>query len=186
MNFPGTFPLSAVIYASFESLSTNTRMRVDQFLPEAAGAFVFDESFEPNCCGREPDYSPWLAGQADFQFGAYTPILIGTTTNVVSPGVVFDSATLHIQGQPDLDSLMILGDFDGDHDVDGNDLTDPQEGWEARFGNDLMGSDFLTWQQHTQVGSPALVQGVPEPTTFALLLLPALLPSLSRAPRENR
>ena len=76
--------------------------------------------------------------------------------------------------------------FDGDRDVDSNDLTDPQEGWEARFGDDLMGTDFLTWQQHTQASSPALVQGVPEPTSFALLLLPALLPSLGRAARGNR
>lgn len=171
LNFPGTFPLSAVIYASFEAPTNGTRMSIDRFLPENNGEFAFDGSFEPNCCGREPDYSPWLGGQAGFQFGAYTPILIGTTTNVVSPSVVVDSATLVIQGQPDLDSFMNLGDFDGDADVDYDDLTDPQDGWAARFGNDLRGDDFLMWQQHTNVSAPLDALTVPEPGSLVSALM---------------
>jgi len=34
-------------------------------------------------------------------------------------------------------------DFDGDQDVDSDDLTHATLGWEARYGNDLGGNDFL-------------------------------------------
>ena len=38
-------------------------------------------------------------------------------------------------------------DFNGDDTVDSADLTDPDVGWEDRFGDDLDGDNFLTWQQ---------------------------------------
>jgi hypothetical protein len=48
-------------------------------------------------------------------------------------------------------------DFNGDGVVNGNDLTDAADGWEARFGDDLNGNDFLGWQQDFGVegGDPA-------------------------------
>ena len=67
---------------------------------------------------------------------------------------------------------VIPGDFDGDGDVDGNDLTDSVEGWETRFGVDLDGNNFLEWQFNFGLGVPPLlaVQAVAEPSSMALLL----------------
>jgi hypothetical protein len=44
-------------------------------------------------------------------------------------------------------------DFNGDGAVTALDLNDPTQGWKARYGNDLNGSDFLTWQCEL-AGSP--------------------------------
>jgi hypothetical protein len=65
------------------------------------------------------------------------------------------------------------GDFDQDGDVDFNDLSDPVEGWKARFGGDLDGNDFLVWQQHLGQGAALAPNGavVPEPRTLAGLAL---------------
>ena len=64
-------------------------------------------------------------------------------------------------------------DFDLDGDVDGEDLTDPINGWEARYGVDLDGGNFLDWQRQFGSGVPLLAssQAVPEPNTIVLLLL---------------
>jgi hypothetical protein len=63
-------------------------------------------------------------------------------------------------------------DFDGDGDVDSDDLTHPTLGWEVRYGVDLDGDDFLAWQRQFGSGtllSPAAV--VPEPASFSLLFV---------------
>ena len=65
----------------------------------------------------------------------------------------------------------LTADFDGDGDVDSDDLTDPILGWEARYGNDLDGADFLAWQRQFGRGVGAmssLATAVPEPATFLL------------------
>lgn len=59
-------------------------------------------------------------------------------------------------------------DFDGDGDVDGDDLTHPTLGWQARYGDDLDGNDFLTWQR--QYGSSVSAVAVPEPITLILMV----------------
>ena len=46
------------------------------------------------------------------------------------------------------------GDFNGDGYVDAKDLNDPTLGWKARFGVDLDGEDFLTWQRNFGAGTP--------------------------------
>jgi len=67
-------------------------------------------------------------------------------------------------------STLLLGDFDGDGDVDEDDLTVPALGWNTRFGIDLDGSDFLDCQRN--FAPPSLLFGaVPEPTSLALLTL---------------
>jgi hypothetical protein len=77
------------------------------------------------------------------------------------------------------------GDFDLDGDVDANDLNDPVKGWKARFGVDLDGDNFLTWQQHLGEGAPAVANGVvvPEPPTAAGIAL--LLTNLCRRRRNS-
>ncbi|WP_428307787.1 PEP-CTERM sorting domain-containing protein [Lacipirellula sp.] len=66
------------------------------------------------------------------------------------------------------------GDFNGDGYVDAKDLNDPTLGWKARFGVDLNGNDFLTWQRNFGAGTPpavAAVAAVPEPSTALLALM---------------
>jgi hypothetical protein len=63
------------------------------------------------------------------------------------------------------------GDFDEDGDVDGDDLNDPVLGWAARYGVDLDGRDFLTWQRNVGAGVGPLNSAIsiPEPSTILLL-----------------
>jgi hypothetical protein len=62
------------------------------------------------------------------------------------------------------------GDFDEDGDVDGDDLTDPVLGWAARYGVDLDGRDFLTWQRNfgSSIESLSTFITVPEPATASI------------------
>lgn len=70
----------------------------------------------------------------------------------------------------------IPGDFDGNGHVDGADLTDPTSGFYARFGADLQGNDFLTWQQNLAAAvSTGAVNAVPEPGALVLVLAAAAL-----------
>lgn len=63
-------------------------------------------------------------------------------------------------------------DFDFDGDVDAEDLTDSVNGWQARYGEGLDGSDFLAWQRQygSGVSTPLSGQAVPEPSTLTLLI----------------
>jgi sulfatase modifying factor 1 len=72
--------------------------------------------------------------------------------------------------------VPLTADFDGDGDVDGDDLTDPIDGWEARFGDDLDGLNFMDWQREFGTNVPPLLsaaQAVPEPSSLVLLTLAA-------------
>jgi len=73
-------------------------------------------------------------------------------------------------------------DFDLDNDVDVDDLNDPVLGWEARYGIDLDGSDFLMWQRQLGSGIDPLSSAsvaVPEPSSWLLGLCMCLLVELS-------
>lgn len=135
--------------------------------------------------------------------GATTFGINGSTT--FDLGMLFNSPTgtrdLEFQFLRAGDSLPtpgtvvyhIPGDFDGDLDVDRDDLTDPVLGWEARYGIDLDGLDFLVWQKNFGLNAPLTVaiSSVPEPT--ACLLFVASLSCLaikgtvrhSSSPRVN-
>ena len=67
----------------------------------------------------------------------------------------------------------LLGDFNLDGSVDGNDLTDPVDGWEARYSVDLDGGDFLDWQRNFGAVAPLAAEStsVPEPSRFALIVV---------------
>lgn len=69
-----------------------------------------------------------------------------------SGAYTFDSSTVSYTGiettgiQEQLYNFE--GDFDEDGDVDGDDLTGPNLGWQARYGHDLGGGGFLAWQRN--------------------------------------
>nr|WRX36713.1 hypothetical protein [uncultured bacterium] len=64
----------------------------------------------------------------------------------------------------------LTADFDGDGDVDADDLNDPVDGWEARYGIDLTGLHFLDWQrEYGTNAAQSSVTTVPEPARLALV-----------------
>lgn len=93
---------------------------------------------------------------------------------VGAAGTGEQSVTLSLAG-------AIGGDFNGDGAVNATDLDDPTFGWKARFGVDLDGADFLTWQRNFGAGSAtAAASAVPEPTTAILAGLGIASLSLAR------
>ncbi|QDS96930.1 PEP-CTERM sorting domain-containing protein [Adhaeretor mobilis] len=76
-------------------------------------------------------------------------------------------------------------DFDNDGNVDSDDLNGPTDGWQARYGSDLNGSGFLSWQRQFE-GSASLAPtttAVPEPTSIILVLSASLIFSANRRQR---
>ena len=63
-----------------------------------------------------------------------------------------------------------------------NDLTDPVDGWQARYGNNLDGGNFLDWQRQFGSGVPPLAASlaVPEPSSVLLLIPTAVVVVLGR------
>jgi hypothetical protein len=81
------------------------------------------------------------------------------------------------------------GDFDGDGDVDSTDFNHPTLGFKARFGVNLDGRDFLTWQRNYGTPAPGVAAGtgVPEPATGSLFAgAVAMALSRLRASRRRR
>lgn len=141
LNSPGVFPLPADIYGYFSQPESTKNAWAESFLPAVSGPFEFEQSFRVCCGDTQVDYSQWLAGVADFQFGVSEPFLIATTFVISHPQVTIDSAALLIQGQPNLDSFMLPGDLNGDGQVDGDDFLEVQRNdpsliamWKADFG----------------------------------------------------
>ncbi len=83
-------------------------------------------------------------------------------------------------------------DFDGDCDVDGDDLGDwqsaygPNSGGDADSDNDTDGADFLVWQQEFTGPSSTQTASVPEPTSTTLMLAFLVLGVLNRQGRGLR
>lgn len=82
-----------------------------------------------------------------------------------------------------IDGVELPGDFEGDGDVDLFDLTHPTLGWEARYGTNLSGTDFLTWQQAFGSSSLAAAQSVPEPAAAVIGILACLVLPMRRPVR---
>lgn len=84
--------------------------------------------------------------------------------------------------------VTIAGDFNGDEAVDTSDYTV----WRNGLGTDYLPSDYAVWkshfgQRHTPgAGSVQATANVPEPNTFALLLVLAGLGYLSKARISRR
>jgi hypothetical protein len=121
-------------------------------------------------------------GQVMVRYNPGTPSAMGeSTTGVLN----FDNIAL--DGPPEL----ARSDFDGDFDVDGDDLAT----WESNFGvgdgadtdddGDTDGRDVLNWQrEYTGPGAFTAKQVVPEPATISLLTL-CLAAVFSKRPRKG-
>jgi hypothetical protein len=84
-------------------------------------------------------------------------------------------------------AVALPGDFDGDGDVDGVDLSGAPLGWITRFGTDLSGEDFLVWQRNLgMMNAAGAATTVPEPNSIALVLAVAALGSWRRRIRNTR
>ena len=95
----------------------------------------------------------------------------------VGSGAQFTSPLITGTGLLQVTSTATPGDFDGDGDVDGDDLSE----WQAAYNNtaggdadddgDTDGRDFLTWQRNFTGANPlAAAAAVPEPNSLAMLL----------------
>jgi hypothetical protein len=106
-----------------------------------------------------------IGGGDAFDLGTLFKVVGGTRDlrfEYLSPGIE--------QAQVGSVIYRLGGDFDADGDVDHDDLTSPVAGWRKRFGVDLSGADFLTWQR--QLGMTlTTAAGVPEPAGAALALI---------------
>ncbi len=74
-----------------------------------------------------------------------------------------------------LDWIVVIpdaADFDGDGDVDHDDLTHPALGWQVRYGLDLAGPEFLLWQTQLSesLARPHAAGTVPEPHATSIIL----------------
>ena len=100
---------------------------------------------------------------------------------------VFDFFDDSFKGIVFVDPQKDLADFDGDFDVDDQDLTNPTAGWIARFGVNLDGADFLRWQRDYGFGVSAINAGVPIPEPPGTLLFAAgLAVSIAGGGRDSR
>jgi len=170
---PNTFEASAEIVASVPDQSFLTAY-ADEVLPLPGGAFDLAAPWRGrNPQPAPPDLSAWLDGTAEFRFQVGGPILIAITYEIDRP-----AATLIIHGQPELDSFMLPGDFNGDRAVDDADLAV----WKTTAAD---GSEFLAWQRNLGAEAPPQnsAASVPEPDMGASL---ALIAALTAAVKKRR
>lgn len=169
LNSPGTFELPAEVIASFNGSDIFSNVFIDKRLPSQDGPFEFDEMFHVGPFSVDPpDFSPWLAGTAEFQFSILTPPTLAIYYPIDMPSVTITSAMLVIQGHPSFDSLTVTGDFNGNGSVDGNDLL----AWQRDSGVGSLGN----WQTNYGRATQSATIAVPEPdTSWAILLAIAIL-----------
>ena len=153
----------------------------------ASGSLSIDLNGLANFDAIQTDGDVLLSGLLDVDAGNYSPTVgdsFEILTAIGSVNGVFDSVALPslsagLLWDLDYGSNDVLlsvvtaypSDFDLDGDVDGDDLTDPTLGWQARYGNDLDGSNFLAWQRELGSGVAGLASSsatVPEPSTLLL------------------
>jgi len=166
--------------------------------PQAVAAYNVDNGTSLSGLNLvSPANRHWQDGTYDSKiFAAGNPNVVGTVglgnsqdllmepiANFVYPSLRrFELTNVDVAALEDIGWSVISvpafsADFDGDGDVDGNDLNDPVDGWEARFGINLGSSDFLDWQRQLGSGVPlsSATQAVPEPSTILLSALASLL-----------
>lgn len=113
---------------------------------------------------------------------------IGSNPEADDPRATYLLDNVRLEFEPTGGSLL-TADFDGDGDVDADDLTT----WEGAYGmnadadadgdGDSDGSDFLVWQQQFGSSSTAAV-AVPEPTSLCVLLIGLAMIAGKRSSRQ--
>ena len=131
---------------------------------ETGGLVVLDDNY--------PDY-PSASWSTTGHTSANVP-LYGWGVNADMIGGLMDNT--------DVFTLVRGADFDLDGTVDFDDLIDPVEGWEARFGVDLDGFNFLKWQRECETGVTPLAGfgPIPGPATIVLALIGTIVILMSR------
>ncbi|MBX3435061.1 MAG: hypothetical protein KF847_17220 [Pirellulales bacterium] len=133
------------------------RSSVDGFANNLAADDLSSDRFETYFISLIGDEFQEIAEPVEFRFYFFDPG--GTTAGIAYlDNLVLAAAT------------TLPGDFNGDGQVSSADLNDPANGFRARFGGDLNGSDFLTWQRQFGVALAvtAAADVVPEPASTAL------------------
>jgi hypothetical protein len=162
LNSPNTFELPAEIIALFDGPDMFSDVFIDERLPSQGGAFALNAPFRVGPFAEgPPDFSPWLAGTAEFQFSIHSPPTLAIYYLIDMPSVTITSATLVIEGQSILDAHALLGDFDGSGLIDGHDLL----AWQRNPG---VGS-LSSWQTNYGRGSLTASLVVPEPNCLILV-----------------
>jgi hypothetical protein len=87
-------------------------------------------------------------------------------------------------GQPATPALATPGDFNGDGQVDQDDLEEPVVGWLARFGNGLDGGDLMDWQSGFSPAASLAISATNVPEAETLVM--GLLAAACSAPRGRR
>jgi hypothetical protein len=162
--------------------------------------------------GSEPGNSPgesWAAAAGSSDFAMQEGFLLGSTPMAagswLSLGAAYDTSIdardLAVSIRKSDSSIVPLtveylqesvpGDFDGDQDVDGDDLTI----WTANFGSstagpltgdadgdaDADGDDFLVWQQNVSPAPAAsLISTTPEPSALQMAIAITMTPLARR------
>ncbi len=128
---------------------------------------------------NQSDVSAIQAGIADPTLGGTVSAAVGAEWYDLTGDGALNSADL-----TELISIVgaapIAGDFDGDGDVDGADLTD----WRGQFAvgpgadadsdGDSDGNDFLVWQRNVGASATATAATIPEPAAAGLLAIAAI------------
>lgn len=171
LNSADTFVLPAEVLAWSNRLAPTRDVIIDEFLPAVGGPFEFNELFRAQGSpGSSPDFSPWLDGVAKFDFSIHPPMMLAIYYLIDMPSVTITSATLVIEGQPNLDEFMLPGDFDGDGEVNGNDLL----AWQRNPGVGALGD----WQVGYSGSKQTTAVAVPEPGSAILFALASLIACL--------
>ncbi|WP_210417811.1 GH25 family lysozyme [Bythopirellula goksoeyrii] len=145
----------------------------------------------------DSDVSLATGGILDLDFSG-TPDVIGKFSidgsslavgiwGAVGSGAQFTTPSITGAGMLQVTSTNIPGDFDGDNDVDGDDLTT----WQTAYGNgagadadqdgDSDGQDFLVWQRNYTGSNPlTTATAVPEPGSITLLLVALITVVMAR------
>ena len=141
--------------------------------------FPFTDAFEFNDLGQIA-VRPLLEGPAS------AVLLFGTPAEMVggdfnNDGLVNGRDLLNWQRTDAVSAALTAwqgtygfpfeGDFDGDGDVDANDLTDPLLGWQSRYGVDLDGSSFLSWQRQIRGDTDTIPTVIPVPESSMAVAL---------------